>query len=145
MTALATLLLLVLTAVQTEPQDKPRVPEDSVELTVVGCLKGRAFSTVPQREADVQRGPNVGQRTFRLAGKREVMDEVKKLDRRLVEVIGIVKRSSLDDKGVRVGGVAISGGSPVARSGSGVPNGAENVAVMDVTSVRQRAASCNVE
>ena len=144
MTAFATLLLLALTAVQTEPQDKPRVPEDSVELTVVGCLKGRAFSTVPQREADVQRGPNVGQRTFRLAGKREVMDEVKKLDRRLVEVIGIVKRSSLDDKGVRVGGVAISGGSPVARSGSGVPNGAENVAVMDVTSVRQRAASCNV-
>lgn len=144
MITLVALFTFALTAAQAEPQDQPRVPEDSVELTVVGCLKGRAFSTVPQREADVQRGPNVGQRTFRLAGKREVMDEVKKLDRRLVEIVGIVKRSSLDDKGVKIGGVAISGGSPVAGTGR-APTGVDNVAVMDVTSVRQRAASCNVE
>ena len=143
MIVLASLLTLTL-ATQAESQEK-KIPEDSVELTVVGCLKGRAFTTVTQREADVQRGPNVGERTFRLSGKKDVMDEVKKLDRRLVEVIGIVKRSSLDDKGVRVGGVAISGGPPVARSGSGAPTGVENVAVMDVTSVRQRAASCSVE
>ena len=121
------------------------MPDDSVELTVVGCLKGRAFTSVPQSEADVQRGPNVGKRTFRLAGKKDVMDEVKKLDRRLVEIVGIVKRSALDDKGVKVGGVAISGGPPVAGSGSGVPTGVDNVPVMDVTSVRQRAASCSAE
>ena len=143
MTILAALLTLALTA-QVE-QEKPRVPDDSVELTVVGCLKGRAFTSVPPSEADVQRGPNVGKRTFRLAGKKDVMDEVKKLDRRLVEIVGIVKRSALDDKGVKVGGVAISGGPPVARSGSGVPTGVDNVPVMDVTSVRQRAASCSVE
>ena len=47
MTILAVLLTLALTT-QAEKQDRPRVPEDSVELTVVGCLKGRAFSTVPQ-------------------------------------------------------------------------------------------------
>ncbi len=141
MTILAVLLTLALAA-QAEPQEKPRVPDDSIELTVVGCLKGRAFTSVPQGEADVQRGPNVGRRTFRLAGKKDVMDEVKKLDRRLVEVVGIIKRSSLDDKGVKVGGVAITGGSPVAPSGSGIPTGVDNVPVMDVTSVRQRAASC---
>ena len=145
MTPIAALLMLALTAGQGEPQDKPRIPEDSIELTVVGCLKGRALTTVEQREADVQRGPNVGKRTFRLAGKRDVMDEVKKNDRRLVEIVGIVKRSALDDKGVKIGGVAISGGSPVARSGGGAPTGVENVPVMDVTSVRQRAASCFVE
>jgi hypothetical protein len=144
MTILAALLTLALTA-QVEPQDKPRVPEDSVELTVVGCVKGRAFTSVPQREPDVQRGPNVGQRTFRLAGKKDVMDEVKKLDRRLVEIVGIVKRSALDDTGVKVGGVSISGGPPVQRSGGGVPTGVDNVPVMDVTSVRQRAASCSAE
>ena len=143
MTILAALLTLALTA-QVE-KEKPRVPDDSVELTVVGCLKWRAFTSVPPSEADVQRGPNVGKRTFRLAGKKDVMDEVKKLDRRLVEIVGIVKRSGLDDKGVKVGGVAISGGPPVARSGSGVPTGVDNVPVMDVSSVRQRAASCSVE
>ena len=141
MTALAALLMLALTTAQAEPQDKRRVPEDSVELTVVGCLKGRALTTVPQKEADVQRGPNVGQRTFRLNGKRDVMDEVKKNDRRLVEVVGLVRRAALDDKGVKVGGVAVSGGSPSARGG-GIPTGVESVPVMDVTSVRQRAASC---
>jgi hypothetical protein len=141
MTILAALLTLALTA-QAEHQDKPRVPDDSVELTVTGCLKGRAFTTVPQQEADVQRGPNVGKRTFRLAGKKDVMDEVKKLDRRLVDIVGIVKRSSLDDRGVKVGGVSISGGPPVQRSGSGVPTGADDVPVMDVNSIRQRAASC---
>ena len=140
---IAILLTLALATTQVESQEK-RVPEDSVELTVVGCLKGRAFTSVPQSEADVQRGPNVGKRTFRLNGKREVMDEVKKLDRRLVEVIGLVKRSALDDKGVKIGGVAISGGSPVARGG-GMPTGVESVPVMDVTSLRQRAASCFVE
>src|SRR5690349_6376312 len=117
MIVLASLLTLALAAQSEAPQEK-KIPEDSVELTVVGCLKGRAFTTVPQREADVQRGPNVGERTFRLAGKKDVMDEVKKLDRRLVEVVGVVKRSSLDDKGVKVGRVGISGGSPVAGSGN---------------------------
>lgn len=140
----AALLALAISTAQAEPQDRKRIPDDSVELTVIGCLSGRALATAARKEADVQRGPNVGQRTFRLNGKREVMDEVKKLNRRLVEVVGLVKRSSLDDKGVKVGGVAISGGSPSSRTG-GVPTGAENVAVMDVTSIRQRAASCHDE
>ena len=140
MTILAVLLTLALTT-QAEPQDRPRVPEDSVELTVVGCLKGRAFTSVPQQEADVQRGPNVGRRTFRLAGKKDVMDEVKKLDRRLVEIVGIVKRSSLDDKGITAGRVAIGGGSPVAGTRS-MPNPADNVIVMDASSVRLRSSSC---
>ena len=145
MTTVLAVFVLALTTINVEPQEKPKIPDDSVELTVVGCLKGRAFSSVPQQEADVQRGPNVGRRTFRLAGKKDVMDEVKKLDRRLVEIVGIVKRSSLDDKGVKVGGVAISGGSPVAPSGSGIPTGVDNTPVMDVTSVRQRAASCSAQ
>ena len=140
----AALLVLALSSVQVEPQEKPRIPDDSVELTVVGCLTGRALRTVPPREADVQRGPAVGERTFRLAGKRDVMNEVKKRNHQLVEVIGIVKRSSLDDKGVRSGRVSIQGGSPVA-GGSRIPTGIDDVAVMDVTSVRLRASSCKGE
>lgn len=144
MTALAALLALSLTTVQVEGQESRRVPDDSVEVTVVGCLKGRALTTVPTRGADVERGPYVGERTFRLAGKRDVMDEVRRRNRQLVEVIGIVKRSALDDRGVRSGRVSISGGSPVAGSGR-IPTGVEEVPVMDVTSVRLRAASCKPE
>ena len=141
MTTLVVGLFVALAGAFSAPQEKPRVPEDSVELTVTGCLKGRVLKTIPPAEADVQRGPNVGERTFRLAGSREVMAEVKKRDKQLVDVIGIVKRSALDDKGIKGGRVAISGGSPAASSGR-LPTGAENVAVMDVSSVRPRATSC---
>jgi hypothetical protein len=142
MTATVVMLALALASAGGEPQEKPRVPDDSVELTVVGCLKGRALTTVARRDADVERGPAVGERTFRLNGKREVMDEVKRRNRQLVEVIGIVKRSALDDKGVTSGRLSISGGSPVAGSGR-IPTGVEDVPVMDVTSVRLRASSCS--
>ncbi|HET7219862.1 MAG TPA: hypothetical protein VFJ02_17515 [Vicinamibacterales bacterium] len=138
------LLVLVLAAPQdrTEPtQEKPRVPKDSIELTVIGCLKGRSLTTVENRQADVESGPYIGARTFRLAGKRAVMDEVKRQDRHLVEIVGIVKRSDLDEQGVKVGRVTIGPGSPASGTRS-IPSPADNVPVMDVESVRMRAESC---
>ena len=133
------MMLLALSMSQGRGETKPRIPEDSVELTVIGCLKGRVLKTVEQRQKDVESGPNVGERTFRLAGKKDVMKAVTEHDRQLVEVVGIVRRADLDDKGVTIGGVAISGGPPVADRR---PGPAANVAVMDVESVRLRASSC---
>ena len=138
------ILAFGLSTFQAEPQDKSRVPDDSIEVTVLGCLSGRALKTVSRRGVDVERGIDVGERTFRLNGKGDVMAEVKKRNRQLVEVVGIVRRAALDDQGVKSGGVSISGGSPVAGSGR-IPTGAENVPVMDVTSVRLRATSCSTE
>jgi hypothetical protein len=136
-------LLLAAPQDRTEPapQEKPRVPKDSIELTVIGCLKGRALTTVENRQADVESGPFIGARTFRLAGKKPVMDEVKRQDGHLVEVVGIVKRADLDDQGVKVGRVTIGQGSPASGTRS-IPSPAENVAVMDVESLRMRAESC---
>lgn len=132
-------LLFALWTPQDPGQEKKRIPEDSVELTVIGCLKGRVLKTIEQRQTDVESGPYVGERTFRLAGKKDVMDTVKKYDRRLVEVVGIVRRADLDDKGITVGGITISGGPPVA----GRPPGpGANVPVMDLEAVRLRANSC---
>lgn len=142
MTPLVALFVVLALASQKEtPQEKPKVPKDSVELTVVGCLKGRVLKTVEQREADVASGPYVGSRSFHLASKKPVTEEIKRQQGHLVEVTGLVKRSSLDDKGVNVGRVAIGGGSPVAGTRS-MPSPAENVAVMDVSAVRLRATSC---
>ena len=144
MHAVLVMLSLCLLFSHLDAQEKSRVPEDSVEVAVLGCLKGRALRTVTRRDIDVERGPSVGERTFRLAGPRDVMAEVKKRNGQLVEVIGIVKRSALDDKGVESGRVSISGGSPAAGSGR-IPTGVENVPVMDVSSVRLRDTSCTVK
>ena len=105
------LLLLALSIPQDAPQEKRRIPEDSVQLTVVGCLKGRVLRTLEERPRDVESGPNVGQRTFRLAGKKDVMKTVKKYERQMVEVVGLVRRADLDDKGVTV----VASPSPAGR------------------------------
>jgi hypothetical protein len=132
-------LLLALSLPQEPGQEKRRVPEDSVELTVIGCLRGRVLKTTGQRERDVETSPYVGERTFRVAGKKDVMKEVQKHDRRLVRVVGLVRRADLDDKGVTAGGITISGGPPV----SGRPPGpGANIPVMDVESVRLLSNSC---
>jgi hypothetical protein len=133
------MLLLVLSMPQETKQEKPRVSKDSIELTVIGCLKGRVLKTLDQRQKDVESSPYVGERTFRLAGKKDVMKAVSEHDRHLVEVVGLVRRADLDDKGVTVGGVTISGGPPVAGHR---PNPAGDTPVMDVESVRLRASSC---
>ena len=122
-------------------QERPRIPKDSIEIHVIGCLKGRLLKASDIRYVDTQTGPDVASRSFRLAGSREVMRDVKQQDGRLVEATGLVKRSALDDRGVKVGGqVTVEGGPPVSRSG--IPSVADAVPVMDVSSVRQRAASC---
>jgi hypothetical protein len=135
------LLFVLLLAVPVQEQERPPVPKDSVEVTVIGCLTGRALKATETRQVDVQSGPDVRGRTFRVAGKKDVMALVKKHNKQLVEVTGLVKRSALDDRGVNVGNrVAINGGLPVA--GRGIPSAADNVPVLDVTAVRMRASAC---
>ena len=139
MTAFAMVFVLALALPQETKQEKPKVPKDSIELTVIGCLNGRMLKTVPDRQTDVESSPFVGERTFRLAGKKEVMETVKKYSKQLVEVVGLVRRSDLDDKGVQVGRATVSGAPMDGR----VPGPAvNNVPVMDVSAVRLRAGSC---
>lgn len=141
MTAIAMALVLALTTAQDTKQEKPKVPEDSIELTVIGCLTGRALKTIPNRQMDVESSPFIGERTFRLAGKKDVMNEVKKHNHHLVEVVGLVRRADLDDKGVQIGRATVSGAPMTGR----LPSPAANVAVMDATSVRLRASACTAE
>ena len=134
------MVLLAASSAGAQEQERPRVPDDSIELTVIGCLKGRVLTTVAKRQADVESGPFVGERRFRLAGKKDLMKEVEKHNRHLVEIVGVVKRSALDDKGVESGRIGFSGGAPVA--GRGIPNSADNTPVMDISAVRMRSSAC---
>lgn len=144
---MTTFLLLVLFAAaprQDNPQERPKVPSDSVELIITGCLKGRILAVSDVRQTDVQSGPLVRAKSFRLAGKKDVMSAVKREDRHLVEVTGLVRKVALIEPGVRVGrNVILGGGPPVASSGSGSrPSPSEFVPVMDVSAVRLRSTSC---
>jgi hypothetical protein len=143
-TLVLALMLGTLTS-QEGGQERPRIPEDSVELVVSGCLKGRVLSVSDTRQTDTQSGPIVRAKSFRLAGKGDVMKEVKKEDGHYVEVTGIVKRSALDSKGIKIGKrVAVGGGSPVSSTKS-MPDPVADVAVMDISALRHRSSSCAVQ
>ena len=143
MITFALLVALVVAAPQEKEQERPRVPKDSIELVVSGCLKGRVLAVSDVRREDTQSGPIVRARSFRLAGKKDVMKGVKEHDGHLVDVTGLVRKSALIEPGVNVGkGVRIGGGQPVAGSGSHPPPPTEYIPVLDVESVRLRASSC---
>jgi hypothetical protein len=144
MTTLVVLFILGLAPHQETQKEKPRIPKDSIEIVVTGCLKGRVLAVSETRRTDVESGPDIRARSFRLAGKKDVMKLVKEEDGHLVDVTGIIKKSSVYEEGMKVGkGIRIGSGRPIAGSGGvPAPDPSQYVPVMDVETVRQRATSC---
>ena len=140
-TAVFVITLSLAGAVQETPQEK-KVPKDSVLLVVTGCLKGRVLAVSDVRQEDTQTGPIVRARSFRLAAKGDVMDDIKKNDKHLVDATGLVRKSALMEPGMKIGKrITIGGGSPTAGTG-GRPAPSDYLPVMDVTSLRVRNVSC---
>ena len=144
MTTLLLFTMLGLAPAQETTLERPKVPKDSIELNVTGCLSGRVLAVSDVRRPDTESGPLVRAKSFRLAGKKEVMELVKREDRHLVEVTGLVRKSALIEPGVRIGRrITVGGGNPVAGSTGARPAPPEGLPVMDVWSVRLRSTSCS--
>ena len=142
--ALATLLAAgpIGLAGQEQEGAKPKVPKDSILVTVNGCIKGRVIRTDDVRQADTTSGFNVRASTFRIAGKKEVMGVVKEQDGQRAEIVGLIKKSSLIEPGMRFkGGRIVVGGSSTGGTGT-LPSPAENVVVIDTLTVTAVAGTC---
>jgi hypothetical protein len=139
-------LLIALTAAQ-EPGTK-KIPSDSVEVMARGCLKGRVFAAAPRTEEEgVALGPDVTGRSFRLAGKKDLMNEVKKHDGHYVSIVGIVRKTDLMEPmlGTRVGGARVIVGQPGRDpSRANLPTPAP-VPVMDLTSIQFVDTACPIK
>jgi hypothetical protein len=141
---LACLLAATPLAAQQE-QERPKVPDDSVEVSITGCLNKRVLVASDVRQTDVQSGPTVRKHAFRLAGKKDLMETVKKNDKQRVEVTGLIKKSSLIEPGLRFKGgrVVVGGGTNgTAPSSNRPPDPAENVVVLDMSSIQLVGGSC---
>jgi hypothetical protein len=145
------LALLLAAALPVSAQEQPepkKIPKGSVEVTSQGCLQGRAFYAIPPREAEVQRGPDISGRTFRVAAKKDLMREVKAMDGNLVLVTGIVRAASLADNqpGRRIGNTRVVIGSPGGSDPMARPTQGPivNVAIMDLESIRFVDKGCPV-
>ncbi len=124
-----------------------KVPKDSVELLVQGCLKGRVLTIVePQEVHGPVRGPNLAGRSFRLAGKKDTMASVKRYDRHLVEVAGLVRQNDVYpvEPGFRAGSARVIIGAPSQAGTAGRPPVGPGIAVMDATAVRLLSERCPI-
>ena len=121
-----------------------KVPKDSLLVVITGCIKGRVIRSADVRQVDTTSGYNVRGTTFRLAGKKDVMNAVKEEDGREAEVTGLIKKSALIEPGIKFKGgrVVIGGGSSPGTTGS-LPSPAENVLVLDALTVRRIGGSCS--
>jgi hypothetical protein len=121
------------------------VPKDSSRITIPGCAKGTRFivGRGPAHEP-VRSGLEPGRR-FRLNGKKDLINEIKKQEGHMVEVTGLVRQSDLAGPGgVVVGGARIGGGPPQ----SGMPDARRNTGsldpVIDVESWRPLPEGCSI-
>lgn len=143
------LVIALAAAVAAAPQDAgtKKVPSDSVEVHARGCLKGRVFAGAPRTEDEgASQGPDVTGRSFRVAGPKAVMADVKKHDGHYVSVVGIVRKADLSEPmlGTRVGGARIIVGQPGRDPmRANLPTPAP-VPVMDVSSVQFIDTECPI-
>lgn len=139
--ALAVLLAAVPLAAQQE--ERPKVPKDSLMVVITGCIKGRVIRAADVRQTDTTSGYNVRATTFRLAGKKDVMSEVKAQNGQRAEVTGLIKKSALIEPGLKIKGgrIMIGGGTSSGTTGS-MPSPAENVLVLDAVAVQGLGGSC---
>jgi hypothetical protein len=145
---IAALVVALAGAVSAAAQERP-VPGDSARVAIPGCAKGRAFivAEAPEHEpAQVEIAPG---RRFRLSGPKEILNDIKKHEGRLIEVTGLVRKNALKGPGgigIAGGRVRIGGGSPVSPTGdpSRTLQGYEQP-VLDVEGWRQLGENCSVK
>ena len=140
-----TLLLIATTAAAfgTEPigaQERKNVPSDSVRVFVAGCSKGYIF-TAGRPIEDQPGGAVVPEGVhLRMSGPKKVIAEIKRHEGTRIEVTGLIKKGQVIQDGVRVGGVRIGGGLPVA--GGGVGSVRSEQIVIDLEGWRQAPGDC---
>ena len=135
--------LLAAAPLAAQQEEKPKVPKDSYLVTVVGCLKGRVLKAADIRQVDTTSGPVIRNSAFRLTAKKDVMNQVKENDGQRVEVTGLIKKSALMEPGVKFkGGRVVIGGGTMASGTSNTPDPAENVLVLDASSLQALGGSC---
>jgi hypothetical protein len=141
--ALACLLATVPLAAQ-QSEEHPKVPKDSLLVTITGCLKGRVLKAADVRQEDTSSGPVIRNHSFRVAGKKDLMKDVKENDGSRVEIRGLIKKSALLEPGMKFrGGRVVVGGGTMSSGSGNMPDPAEGVLVLDAWSMEALGGSCS--
>ena len=126
-------------------QEQAKVPKDSERIAIPGCARDRVFIV-----ADAPNHEPVGTRLepgrrFRLSGKKEILEDIRRREGTMVEVTGLVRKSDLDGPGgVKLfgGRVRIGGTQPQAPLSDARRNSNYGEVILDVESFRPLPESC---
>ena len=123
-------------------QETKPVPKDAVRLSIPGCAKGAAFTTVrPSADQpgtyDVPAGVHM-----HMNGSKQLMTAIKAHQESMIEITGTVRKDDLRQDGISLGkGVRIAPGpSPSSGGSPGVPIAPQ--IQIDVESWRQISGTC---
>jgi hypothetical protein len=122
------------------------VPKDSQLVTIRGCAKGRAFIVGARSEDSPGTLEIAPGRRFRMSGKKELLEDIKRHERMGVELVGLVRKSDLSGPGgisIAGGRVRIGGAMPRAGTGDVTRSANYSQPVIDVESWRGLPDACN--
>ena len=142
---LPAILVALISSALLAAQEQAKVPKDSARIAIPGCTRDRVFivAEAPDHEpVGTRLEPG---RRFRLAGKRELLDDIKRREGTMVEVTGLVRKSDLEGSGgVRLfgGRVRIGGAQPQAPLSDVQRNSTYAEVVLDVESYRMLTDPC---
>jgi len=142
---LPAILVALISSALLAAQEQAKVPKDSARIAIPGCTRDRVFivAEAPDHEpVGTRLEPG---RRFRLAGKRELLDDIKRREGTMVEVTGLVRKADLEGSGgVRLfgGRVRIGGAQPQAPLSDVQRNSTYAEVVLDVESYRMLTESC---
>jgi hypothetical protein len=122
------------------------VPKDSQLVTIRGCAKGRAFIVGARSEDNPGTLEIAPGRRFRMSGKKELLEDIKRHERMGVELVGLVRKSDVSGPGgiaIAGGRVRIGGAMPRAGVGDVSRNSNYSQPVIDVESWRGLPEPCD--
>jgi hypothetical protein len=147
MTRLLIISLVCTACLTLGAQEQEReVPKDSMRLSIPGCAKDRRFIVAERTGHEPVRSDIRAGRRFRLNGKKDLLNDIKKQDGTMIEVTGLVRKMDLEERGIGMAGgrIRVGGALPRARMGStdvGQDSGYQEV-VIDVESWRPLPDTC---
>jgi hypothetical protein len=118
-------------------QERP-VPPDSERLSLPGCSKNRTFIVAEGPEHEPKQVTIAPGRRFRLEGPKEILEDIKRRDGRMIEVTGLIRKAAISPGSVAVAGgrIRISGGVPRQGNFDPARDSAYNQDIIDVSGWR---------
>lgn len=126
-------------------QEQAKVPRDSERIAIPGCARDRVLIVAESPSHEPVGTRLEPGRRFRLAGKREILDDIRRREGTMVEVTGLIRKSDLaGQSGVRLfgGRVRIGGAQPQAPLSDTRRSSGYTEVVLDVESFRPLPESC---